>query len=111
MPLKRIVKIATGTIPAGSFVDVWYAPEVNLKIHKILAVEASGAALNNVHATLYFGDVPYAYPDVSLAVFSPTNLHNPDIDLVLPAGTKLTMRITNNTSSAVNVFIYLICTD
>jgi len=111
MPLKRIVKLSTGTISAGSFVDVWYAPEINLKIHNIIAIEASGASLNNVHATLYIGDVPYAFPDVSLAVFSPSNFSNPDIDLTLPAGVKLSMRVTNNSSSAVNVFIYLICTE
>jgi len=109
MALKRIVKLATGSISAGSFVDVWYAPEVNLKIRKIIAIEASGASLNNVHATFYIGDMPYAMPDVSLAVFSPTNLHNPEINLVLSAGVKLSMRVTNNSSSAVSVFIYLIC--
>jgi len=111
MPLKRIVKLATGSIPAGGFVDIRYAPEVSLRIKKIIAVEASGNPLNNVHATLYIGDVPYAFPDVSLAVFSPANLHNPDIDLVLPAGVNLTMRVTNSSSSAVSVFIYLICVE
>jgi len=111
MPLKRIVKIDTDTIPAGGFKDIVYAPETNLRIKKIIAVEASGNPLNNVHATLYIGDVPYAFPDVSLAVFSPANFHNPDIDLVLAAGQKLVMRVTNNESAARRIFIYLICVE
>ncbi|MEM4844525.1 MAG: hypothetical protein QXV81_08155 [Ignisphaera sp.] len=109
MPIKRIVKLDTGSLSAGSFVDLTYAPEVNLTIKKIIAVEATGASINNVLSTFYIGDVPYFMPDVSLAIFHPSNLHNPDIDLVLPAGVRLTMRVTNNETAARRVLIHLIC--
>ncbi|MEM3982478.1 MAG: hypothetical protein QXM71_07165 [Thermofilum sp.] len=109
MPLRRIVKLDTGSLSAGAFVDLTYAPEVNLTIKKILAVEATGASINNVLSTFYIGDVPYFMPDVSLAIFHPSNQYNPDIDLVLPAGVRLTMRITNNEAAARRVLIHLIC--
>lgn len=109
MALKRIVKLDTGSLGTGSFTDLTYAAEVNLTIKKIIAVEATGASINSVLSTFYIADVPYFMPDVSLAIFHPSNQYNPDIDLVLPAGTRLTMRVTNNESAARRVLIHLIC--
>ncbi|MEM3982561.1 MAG: hypothetical protein QXM71_07585 [Thermofilum sp.] len=109
MALKRIVKLDTGSLAAGSFTDLTYAAEVNLTIKKIIAVEATGASINNVVATFYIADVPYFMPDTSLMLFHPSNQYNPDIDLVLPAGVRLTMRVTNNEAAARRVLIHLIC--
>jgi len=109
VPLKRIVKLDTGVLSAGAIKDLTYAAEVNLTIKKIMAIEESGLSIGKVYATFYIGDVPYFMPDANLTIFQPTILHNPDIDLVLPAGVRLTMRITNNESGDRRVLIYLIC--
>lgn len=109
MPLKRIVKLDTGVIPAGAIKDLTYAAEVNLTIKKIVAVEESGLSISKVYTTLYIGDVPYFMPDANLAIFHPSFQYIPDIDLVLPAGVRLTMRVTNNEAGDRRVLIYLIC--
>lgn len=108
MVLKRIVRLDTGSIAAGSYADVRYAPEVSLKLKRIEVVEASGASLNNVMATLYIGDVPVLMPDASLAIFAAGYPSPITLDLSHPAGVFLTMRVTNNTSAAVRVYIHLV---
>jgi len=109
--LKRIVRIEIEDIPAGSFKDYKYAPEVDLNIKKIVVVDAYGGSLNNVYATIKFGDEPITYPDVSLALFDPKNPANPDIDRVLKASVFLNGRITNASNSTVKPVIMLICTE
>lgn len=109
MPLKRIVRLDTGVISSKSYKDVWYAPETNLVIKKIVAVEAGGNSLDQVYTTLYIGDVPYFFPDASLALFTSTSLHNPELNLTLPAGVKLTMRVSNDYETERRVLIHLIC--
>lgn len=111
MALKRIVRIEVEDIPAGSFKDFKYAPEIDLNIKKIVVVDAYGNPLNNVYATIKFGDDPITYPDVSLSLFSPTSFANPDIDKVLKASVFLNGRITNASNATVKPLIMLICTE
>jgi hypothetical protein len=108
LTLKRIVVKDTGSISAGSFVDIDYAPEVNLKLKRIIAVETTANALSLVFATFYIGDVPYFFPNVSLKLFDPASPQPIIFDLTHSAGVKLTMRITNNDSAARRVLIHLI---
>jgi hypothetical protein len=106
--LKRIVVRDTDSIPAGGFVDIDYAPEVNLKLKRIIAVETTAGALSLLFATFYIGDVPYFFPNVSLKLFDPANPEPIVFDLTHSAGVKLVMRITNNDTVARRVLIHLI---
>jgi hypothetical protein len=108
MVLKRIVVRDTGSIAPGSFADIEYAPEVNLRLRRIVAIETTANALSLLFATLYIGDVPYFFPNVSLKLFDPANPEPIIFDLVHPAGVKLTMRITNNDSQARRVLLHFI---
>jgi len=108
MVLKRIAVKDTGSIAAGGFADIEYAPEVNLKLKRIIAVELTGGVLAPLLATLYLGDVPYFYPNASLKLFDPANPEPIIFDLVHVAGTKLTMRITNTDSTARRVLLHFI---
>jgi len=106
--LKRIVVKDTGSISAGSYVDIDYAPEVTLKLKRVVAVETTANALSLLFATFYIGDVPYFFPNVSLKVFDPANPTPVIFDLTHPAGAKLIMRITNNDSTARRVLLHFI---
>ncbi|MCC6014121.1 MAG: hypothetical protein LM564_00260 [Desulfurococcaceae archaeon] len=108
MALKRIVAKDTGSIPAGGFVDIDYAPEVNLRLKRIIAVELTGGVLAPLFATFYLGDVPYFFPNVSLKIFDPANPEPIIFDLVHSAGVKITMRITNNDSTTRRVLLHLV---
>jgi len=106
--LKRIVVLDTGSISAGSFVDVSYAPEINLKLKRIIAIETTADAPNLVFMTFYMGDVPYFYPNASAGIFHLRNLEPVIFDLMHSAGVKLTMRITNSDSAARRLLIHLV---
>jgi hypothetical protein len=106
--LKRIVVQDTGSISAGGFIDVSYAPEVNLKLKRIIAVETTAGALSLLFATFYIGDVPYFFPNVSLRLFDPAIPTPITFDLVHSAGVKLTMRITNSDSAARRVLLHFV---
>ena len=108
MVLRRIVVKDTGSIAAGYHADIDYAPEVNLKLKRIMAVETTAGALSLLFATFYLGDVPYFSPNVSLKIFDPANPEPIVFDLMHNAGVKLTMRITNNDSAARRVLIHFI---
>ena len=108
MALKRIVVKDTGSIAAGGFVDIEYAPEVNLRLRRIIAVELTGSVLAPLLATFYLGDVPYFFPNTSLKLFDPANPEPIIFDLVHSAGVKLTMRITNTDSTARRVLIHFV---
>lgn len=108
MALKRIVVKDTGSISAGGYVDIDYAPEVNLKLKRIIAVETTASALSLLFATFYLGDVPYFFPNTSLKLFDPANPEPIIFDLMHSAGVKLTMRITNNDSSTRRVLLHFV---
>jgi hypothetical protein len=106
--LKRVVVQDTGSISAGGFIDVSYAPEVNLKLKRIIAVETTANALSLLFATFYIGDVPYFFPNVSLKLFDPANPTPIVFDLMHSAGVKLTMRVTNSDTSARRVLLHFV---
>jgi hypothetical protein len=108
MVLKRIAVKDTGSIPAGGYVDIDYAPEINLRLKRIIAVETTANALSLLFTTFYIGDVPYFFPNASLKLFDPVNPVPIIFDLAHPAGVKLIMRITNNDTAARRVLIHFV---
>jgi hypothetical protein len=106
--LKRITVQDTGNIAAGGYADISFAPEVNLRLKRVIAVETTAGALSLLFATFYIGDVPYFYPNVSLKLFDPANPEPIIFDLVHSAGVKLTMRITNNDSTTRRVLLHFV---
>ena len=108
MTLKRIVKLDTGPLSAGSFADLVYAPEVDLKLKKIECVETTAGAYSLLFLTFYIGDVPYLFPDASAALFQPMDPHPVIFDLAHPKGVYLKIRVTNSDSTTRRLLIHLI---
>ena len=108
MTLKRIVKLDTGSISAGSFVDLVYAPEVDLKLKRIEVVETTAGAYSLLFLTFYIGDVPFFFPDASAALFQPLDASPIIFDLAHPKGVYLKIRVTNSDSAARRLIIHLI---
>ena len=108
MTLKRIVKLDTGSLSAGSFVDLVYAPEVDLKLKRIEVVETTANAFNMLFMTFYLGDVPFFFPDVSAALFQPLDAYPIIFDLAHPKGVYLKIRVTNTDSTTRRLVIHLI---
>ena len=107
MTLKRIVKLDTGSLSAGSFTDLTYAPEVDLKLKRIEVVETT-ANLNLLFLTFYIGDAPYFFPDVSAALFQPLDAMPIIFDLAHPKGVYLKIRVTNSDTTTRRLLIHLI---
>ena len=108
MTLKRIVKLDTGSISAGGFVDLVYAPEVDLKLKRIECVETTAGAYSLIFLTFYIGDVPYFFPDASAALFQPLDPTPVVFDLAHPKGVYLKIRVTNADTVARRLIIHLI---
>jgi len=108
MPLRRVVKLDTGSIAAGGFKDLDYAPEVNLRLKRIQAVEVAAGDYANVFLTLYMGDQPIFSPDAALAVLKFDHPQPLIFDLVHVAGVKLITRVTNTAGAARRVILHLI---
>jgi hypothetical protein len=106
--LKRIVKLDTGSLSAGSFTDLTYAPEVDLKLKRIEVVETTANALGLLFMTLYIGDVPFFFPDVSAVLFQPLDAMPIIFDLAHPKGVYLKIRVTNSDTSTRRLLIHLI---
>jgi hypothetical protein len=106
--LKRIVKLDTGSLSAGSFVDLVYAPEVDLKLKRIEVVETTANALNLLFMTFYLGDVPFFFPDVSAALFQPLDAYPIIFDLAHNKGVYLKIRVTNSDTTTRRLIIHLI---
>ena len=108
MALKRVVLIDTGNISSGSYTDVSYAPEVDLTLNKVYAVETTSGALSLLFATFYLADEPFFAPNASLKLFDPANSEPITFNLVHKNGTKLSMRITNSDTATRRVLIHLV---
>ena len=108
MTLRRIVKLDTGSIPAGGFVDLTYAPEVDLKLKRIQVVETTAGAYSLVFMTFYIGDVPYFFPDVSSALFRFDHPQPIVFDLAHAKGVVVKFRVTNADTAARRLLIHLI---
>jgi len=106
--LKRIVKLDTGPLSAGSFADLVYAPEVDLKLKRIECVEATAGAYSLIFLTFYIGDVPFFFPDASAALFQPLDPSPINLDLAHPKGVYLKIRVTNADSTTRRLLIHLI---
>jgi len=106
--LKRIVKLDTGSLSAGSFIDLVYAPEVDLKLKRIEVVETTAGAYSLLFLTFYMGDVPFFFPDVSAALFQPLKPSLIVFDIAHPKGVYLKIRVTNADSAARRLVIHLI---
>jgi hypothetical protein len=108
MALRRIVRIDSGDIAAGGFKDLDYAPEVNLRLKRIIAVETTAAAYRLVFVRINMGDIPLTAPDISAELLRP-DLAQPIIfDLVHVAGVKLIFRITNADTTTRRVHLHLV---
>jgi hypothetical protein len=102
------VKLDTGSLSAGSFVDLVYAPEVDLKLKRIECVETTAGVYSLLFLTFYIGDVPFFFPDVSAALFQPLDPSPIVFDLAHNKGVYLKIRVTNSDTVARRLLIHLI---
>ena len=108
MTLRRIVRLDTGSISAGGFVDLTYAPEVDLKLKRIQVVETTAGAYSLLFLTFYVGDVPYFFPDACSAILRFDHPQPIVFDLAHPKGVVLKFRVTNADTAARRLLIHLI---
>lgn len=108
MALRRIVRIDSGDLGAGSFKDVDYAPEVNLRLKRIIAVETTAAAYRLVFVKIQMGDVPLTSPDISAELLRPDIAQPIVFDLVHVAGVKLIFRVTNSDTTTRRLHLHLV---
>lgn len=108
MALRRIVRLDSGDLGAGAFKDFDYAPEVNLRLKRIIAVEATAAAYRLVFVRIQMGDVPLTSPDISAELLRPDIAQPIVFDLVHVAGVKLIFRITNADTTTRRVHLHLV---
>ena len=108
MTIRRIVRLDTGSVSAGGFVDLTYAPEVDLKLKTIRVVETAAGAYSLVFLTFYIGDVPYFFPDASAALFKFDVPQAIVFDLAHAKGVILKIRVTNADTAARRLLIHLI---
>lgn len=108
MALKRVVRLDTGNVAAGSFVDLTYAPEVTMRLKRMVVVETTAGAYSLLFLTFYLGDNPIFRPEVSAALFAP-NVPVPVVfDLEHKEGVKLSMRVTNADTATRRLLVHLI---
>jgi len=108
MAFNRIRVIDTGSISAGSYADFEQAEEIDLVLKRIFIVEAGGNSVNNVTLTFNVGDKPYFRPDVSAAIFDPSNPLNPELNIKVEKGVKVSGRVTNNEAADRQLYIHLV---
>jgi hypothetical protein len=109
--LRRIVRLDSGDIPAGGFKDLDYAPETNLKLRRIIAVETTAGVYRLLFVRIQMGDIPLTSPDISAELLRP-DLANPIVfDLVHVAGVKLIFRITNADTATRRLHLHLVYED
>ena len=108
MTLRRIVKLDSGSISAGGFVDLTYAPEVDLKLKRIQVVETTAGTYSLLFLTFYIGDVPYFFPDANAALFRFDHPQPVIFDLAHAKGVVLKFRVTNADTTARRLLIHLI---
>jgi hypothetical protein len=101
--------INTGSIAAGSYAEVIWTPDTDIRIKAMVLNERSNASLNNVQVYITIADVPYTRDFVPASTIG-TNLEycwKPD--LAVPKGARIYAKLQNSGSSAVNidvVFLY-----
>lgn len=108
MTLRRIVRLDTSNLSAGSFIDLTYSPEVDLRLKRIECVETTANAYNLLFLTFYMGDVPYFFPDASAALFQPQDPSPITLDLAHAKGVTLKIRVTNADTTTRRLLIHLI---
>jgi hypothetical protein len=108
MPLKRIVKLDTGSIAAGGFVDLNYAPEVDLKLKRIQVIEITAGDYANIFLTLYLAGEPIFQPDVNASVLKFDNPNLPTFDRDHAKGDKLITRVSNIAGATRRLIIHLV---
>ena len=95
----------TGSISAGSYAEKEWTPDRDIVIRKVMLNERGGASLNNVQVFIQIADVPYTKDYVPATAIG-TNLEycwKPNLPVA--KGAKIYIKITNSTSSAINVDI------
>jgi len=108
MAFNRIRVIDTGSISAGSYADFEQAEEVDLILKRIFIVETGGNSVNYVTLTFNIGDYPFFRPNASAAIFDPSNPLNPELNIRVDKGVKVSGRVTNNEAAARRLLIHLV---
>lgn len=97
------------TVSAGGYAEIEWTPDEAVKIHRLLITERNGASLNNVQVYLSTPSMTITRDYAPALYFTNEFQRNQPIDLDVPAGAKIYMKITNNTASAIDVDVIFEC--
>ena len=97
------------SIANGSYAEVEWTPDEAVKIQRILINERGGTSLDNVQVYLKTPSVTITRDYAPAVYFTNDYQKNLPLNLDVPAGAKIYMKITNSTASDINVDVIFEC--
>jgi len=97
-----------GSVSAGGTASGSWTSDGDYTIKKIIVVEKSGTELYNVTATLRIDEFTFTKDVVPLYIFQQPINRVPELNYNFTSGKKFIYSITNNSASAVEIFIVLV---
>lgn len=93
----------TGDISTGSYAEVEWTPDRDIKIKKMLLIERSDTSLSNVQVYISIADVPYTRDFIPGSVIGSDLEYCWKPDLSVPKGAKIYVKISNSSGATVNI--------
>jgi len=105
----KYLRVFNKSVSAGSYAEIEWTPDEAVKIQRILINERSGADLYNVQVYLSTPSLTITRDYAPAIYFTNEYQRNLPVDLEVPAGAKIYMKITNSTASDINVDVIFEC--
>lgn len=102
MALKYI-RAFNKSVSASSYAEIEWTPDEAVKIQRILITERSGTSLANVQVYLSTPSMTITRDYAPALYFTNDYQKNLPLNLEVPAGAKIYMKITNSGTSAIDV--------
>jgi len=108
MPKIRYERINTGSVADGGSVTKDWICERDYHLDRLWIIERGTGDVTNVQVDIDIVDEPITRPDCPATLFDPINAQPALIDWPMPKGTKITIKITNNSGASQNYDIVLV---
>jgi len=109
MPIWYIKSINTGSISSGSSVTKDWSPDSAVKIKYIFLVDRNKTDLAASQFWIEFGSGNVFTKDYApCSIFGNSKLNGLELDVTVPTGSKITMKVTNGEGTTINVDIVFV---
>ena len=105
----KYIRAFNKSVADGGYAEIDWTPDEAVKIRRILINERSGADLYNVQVYLSTPSMTITRDFAPATYFTADFQKNNVLDLDVPAGAKIYMKITNNSGGAINVDVIFEC--